>query len=40
VYEIKGIADMCERFCKENNACSIEITKHALNKEKGGQTIR
>ncbi len=26
-------ADKCEKFCKENNACSVEITKHALNKE-------
>ncbi|MFB6246406.1 MAG: hypothetical protein ABEI74_02340 [Candidatus Pacearchaeota archaeon] len=29
-YKTKELADKCEEFCKKNNACSIEITKHAV----------
>jgi len=28
-YKAKALAEKCEKFCKENNACSIEITKRA-----------
>ena len=29
VYEDKNWAEKCEAWCKENNSCNLEITKHA-----------
>lgn len=29
-YADKGLAEKCEAFCTEHNACSLEIIKHAL----------
>ena len=29
-YKTREIAQKCENFCKEHHACSIEITKHAV----------
>lgn len=29
-YETSDLAQQCEKFCKENNSCSLEITKHAV----------
>ncbi|MFB6246781.1 MAG: hypothetical protein ABEI74_04290 [Candidatus Pacearchaeota archaeon] len=29
IYESEYWAKKCERFCRKNNACSIDITKHA-----------
>ena len=29
-YETEETAKRCEAFCKEHNACSIEITKHSV----------
>ena len=29
-YKAKELAQKCEDFCRENHACSIEITKHAV----------
>jgi len=38
-YKEKKWAEKCEEFCKKYNACSIEITKQALNpkEEKKGE---
>lgn len=33
VYKEKELAIKCEKFCKKNNACSIEITKYAINQK-------
>ncbi len=33
-YEDQEIANQCETFCKEFNACSLEITKHSLESQK------
>jgi hypothetical protein len=33
-YEEKEWADKCEEFCKEHNACSVEITKHSVKPKK------
>ncbi|MCC6013686.1 MAG: hypothetical protein LM593_04885 [Candidatus Verstraetearchaeota archaeon] len=30
IYKEKIYAEKCEEFCSEYNACSIEITKHAI----------
>jgi hypothetical protein len=30
-YREEKWAEKCEDFCRKNNACSIEITKHAVN---------
>lgn len=35
IYEDRGWAEECEKWCKENNSCNIEITKHSI-KMKGG----
>jgi hypothetical protein len=32
LYEYKEWAKKCEDWCKENNSCNIEITKHAMKK--------
>jgi|GEM_PF-3023922 len=29
-YRDETIAQQCESFCKEHNACGIEITKHSI----------
>ena len=29
-YKTRELAQKCEDFCRENHACSIEITKHAV----------
>ena len=29
-YKDKTWADKCERWCKENHSCNLEITKHAV----------
>jgi len=29
-YRNKEIAQQCETFCNEKNACSMEITRHAI----------
>ena len=29
-YETKDLAMKCEEYCKENNACSLEIIQHAV----------
>lgn len=29
-YNEKATAQQCETFCKENNACSMDITKHSI----------
>ncbi len=31
-YKEKQLAQKCEDFCKKNNSCSLEITKHAIKK--------
>lgn len=34
IYESKEWAEKCQSWCKANNSCNIEITKHAVeNKE-------
>ena len=30
-YKKEQLAKKCEEFCKRNNACSLEITKYAIN---------
>ncbi len=30
MYEDKKWAEKCEDYCKKHNACSLEITKHAI----------
>jgi hypothetical protein len=30
LYEDRIWAEKCEKFCRENKACSVEITKHAI----------
>jgi uncharacterized Zn finger protein len=30
VYKEKMWAEKCEKFCSRHNACSLEITKHAM----------
>ncbi len=34
-YRDEGLAKQCELFCKEHNACSMEITPHAIENEQG-----
>ena len=29
-YRKKEFADKCERWCRENNSCNLEITKHSI----------
>jgi len=29
-YDTKKLAAKCEKFCRENKSCSLEITKHAV----------
>ncbi len=29
-YKTSDLAEKCENFCKKNNSCSLEITKHAV----------
>ncbi len=29
-YETKSLAEKCEKFCEENNSCSLEIIRHAV----------
>jgi len=29
-FKERELAEKCEKFCNENKACSIEITKHAI----------
>ncbi len=29
-YKERGWAEKCEDFCKKNNSCSLEITKHSV----------
>ncbi len=37
-YEDKAIAKQCEAFCKEHNACSLDITRYSVeNKQKPHQ---
>ncbi len=37
-YEDKAVAEQCEAFCKEHNACSLDITQYSIeNKEKPRQ---
>lgn len=31
-YKEKEFAEKCEKWCKENKSCNLEITKHAVNK--------
>lgn len=31
-YNEKEIAQKCEKWCKENNSCNLEIIKYALKK--------
>ena len=30
LYKEKELAEKCEKWCKENHSCNIEITKHAV----------
>ena len=30
LYEDKNWAEKCQAWCKENNSCNLEITKHAV----------
>lgn len=30
IYETQELAERCEKFCRENKACNIEVTKHAV----------
>jgi len=32
IYKDKSVAKKCEKWCKENKSCNLEITKYALNK--------
>lgn len=32
VYEDRKWAEKCEKWCKKNKSCNIEITKHAIKK--------
>lgn len=32
IYKNKKDAKKCEEWCKKNNSCNLEITKHAINK--------
>lgn len=32
-YEEKEWADKCKEFCEKHSSCSLEITKHAVQKE-------
>ena len=34
IYNIKDWAEKCENWCKENKSCNLEITKHAIKKNK------
>ena len=36
-HENKKWAEKCQKWCKENKSCNLEITKHSLN-VKGGKT--
>ena len=29
-YKTRDLAQKCEKFCKDFNSCSLEITKHAV----------
>ena len=29
-YKEKQWAEKCEKWCKQNNSCNLEITKHAV----------
>lgn len=31
-YKEKEVAEKCEKWCKENKSCNLEIIKHAVNK--------
>lgn len=33
-YHDRRIADKCEEFCRENNACSIEIARFSIELQK------
>ena len=35
-YVSEKIASECEKFCRKNNACNIEIIKYAVENEKQG----
>ena len=37
-YDDSELAKKCEVFCKEYNACSLEITKHSLEASKARQS--
>lgn len=32
-YREKGLAEKCRAWCKEQNSCNLEITKHSINKK-------
>jgi hypothetical protein len=34
IYEDRFWAEKCEKYCEENNACSLEITRHAIKEKK------
>ena len=31
-YKDKETAEKCEKWCKDNKSCNLEITKHSVNK--------
>jgi hypothetical protein len=33
-YEDRFWAEKCQKYCAEHNACSLEITRHAVKEEK------
>lgn len=33
-YENRELAEQCEQWCKEHSSCNLEITQHAVNKNK------
>lgn len=32
IYKDKGWADKCEKWCRENRSCNLNIVKHSINK--------
>ena len=30
LYDDAGLAEKCEKWCREHHSCNIEITKHAI----------
>ena len=36
-YQDEEIAKQCEAYCKEYNGCSLEITKHSVERSKASE---